>query len=249
MADNGARTQQWRARVVDRSLGKATQRSIDRSAELIFAAATLLERSNGDSFTVQDVADTAKQSLRTLYAHFDGKDDLLLAVLEEAMEAYARLLTTAIEAYEDPLERLAAAVYFATRLWERATRGANVGFSRLRSTLLESAPEQLAAAQAPVVGLMSRLVNDAAAAGEIRATSPAGATYLLLALLSATGQSHVLGNEYGLDLPDSVEVVEFALRGVGAELPPGWQERFEERWTSMPTSFSVAADIKPATPH
>jgi AcrR family transcriptional regulator len=247
VSGNGAKTQQWRERVVDRSLGKATQRSIDRSAELIFAAATLLERSNGDTFTVQDVADTAKQSLRTLYAHFDGKDDLLLAVFEEAMQAYARLLAAAIEVYDEPLERLAAAVYFATRLWERATRGANVGFSRLRGTLIESAPEKLAAAQAPVVELMSGLVEDASAAGAIAAPSKNAATYLVLAMLSVIGHSHVLGNEYGIELPDSVQVVEFALHGLGAELPAGWSQRFEERWTSMPTAFSVSADIKPSS--
>ena len=54
------------------------------------AAARLLERTNGDRFTVQDVADEAGQSLRTLYQYFESKDDLLLAVFEEAMRTYAQ---------------------------------------------------------------------------------------------------------------------------------------------------------------
>ena len=40
----------------------------------------MLKRSNGESLTVQDVADEAGQSLRTLYQYFASKDDLLLAV-------------------------------------------------------------------------------------------------------------------------------------------------------------------------
>ena len=79
----------WQARVVRRSLRTATQRSIDRGTSLVRAAARLLERTNGDRFTVQDVADEAGQSLRTLYQYFESKDDLLLAVFEESMRTYA----------------------------------------------------------------------------------------------------------------------------------------------------------------
>ena len=57
---------------------------------LIRAAAAVLERSNGEDITVQEVADEAGQSLRTLYQYFESKDDLLLAVFEEAMRTYAQ---------------------------------------------------------------------------------------------------------------------------------------------------------------
>ena len=68
----------------------STADAVDRPGPaLIQAAAALLERSNGDGFTVQDVADEAGQSLRTLYQYFESKDDLLLAVFEEAMGIYA----------------------------------------------------------------------------------------------------------------------------------------------------------------
>lgn len=239
--------QRWQQRVVDRSLGRATQRSIDRGAELIFAAATLLEKSNGDNFTVQDVADTANQSLRTLYAHFGGKDDLLLAVLEEAMNAFARIITEAVEAFEDPQERLAAAIYFASRLWERAPHGANIGLARLQAKLAETAPEQLAAAQAPVTTVFSELLDHAME----RATAPPlhldAAVYLVLSLVHALGRTHVMGNEYGLVLPAPQELVEFCLRSLGIEPRKGWESRFERRWAEIPTHFSVAEDLKPAS--
>jgi Bacterial regulatory proteins, tetR family len=74
----------WHRRVVGRSLRTAVERSVDRGNALITAAATVLERANGEDITVQDVADEAGQSLRTLYQYFESKDDLLLAVFEAA---------------------------------------------------------------------------------------------------------------------------------------------------------------------
>ncbi len=55
---------------------------------------------------MQEVADEAGQSLRTLYQYFESKDDLLLAVFEEAMKTYARMIREAIADVDDPLERL-----------------------------------------------------------------------------------------------------------------------------------------------
>ena len=230
----------WRRRVVDRTLGKATRRSLDRGAALIFAAATLLERSNGDSFTVQDVADTAKLSLRSLYQHFDGKDDLLLAVLEEAMQTYAQLILEAIEEYENPLDRLAGAVYFAARLSERSTRGISVGLTRLRMTLVEVAPEKLAAAQEPLTALFSRLLREAAEAGEIQVPNPQATVYMLLALHEAFVLSHTLGNEYALQLPSVTDLVEFCFHGLNARLPAAWEEQFAQRLKAIPRRLSVA---------
>src|SRR5688572_21704708 len=106
----------WQRRVVGRSLNDAKRRSIDRGARLIRAAAKVLERTNGESLTVQDVADEAGQSLRTLYQYFASKDDLLLAVYEEAMRTYARIIRAAIAEVEDPVERLAAGVIASVRM-------------------------------------------------------------------------------------------------------------------------------------
>ncbi len=49
----------WHRRVVGRSLRTAVERSVDRGNALITAAATVLERANGEDITVQDVADEA----------------------------------------------------------------------------------------------------------------------------------------------------------------------------------------------
>lgn len=234
----------WQRRVVDRSLGSATQRSIDRSAELIFAAATLLEQRGGDSFTVQEVANAAKQSVRNLYLHFEGKDDLLLAVFEEATRAFARLVLEVIDEYETPLERLTAAVYFAARFSERATHGVTVGMARLRTKLMEVAPDQLAAAQEPMTALFGHLLREAADSGEIDVQDPNGTASMVLTLIYARGQSHALAKEHRLDPPSVTSLVEFTIHGVTGKLPEHWEARFAERWAGMPPRYSIAEHLR-----
>jgi AcrR family transcriptional regulator len=235
----------WQRRVVDRSLAKAAQKSVDRASELIFAAATLLESRNGDGFTVQDVADAAGQSLRTLYAHFGSKDDLLLAVLEEANAAYGRLLREAIEVDEDPLVRLTAAVYFASRFQERATRGISVGLSTLRTKMVTDSPEQLATALEPVTGLFLELVEEASAAGVIKTSDAAASAHLVFSLIDALGRSRTLGNEFHLTMPEVRDLVEFVLRGLHADVADDWEAPLRARWDEMPTGYSVASDLRP----
>jgi AcrR family transcriptional regulator len=99
-----------------------------------------LARSNGVRFTVQDVADEAGQSLRTLYQYFESKDDLLLAVFEEAMHTYARVIGNAIVDLSDPLERLGGALIAAVRMPESSDTGFDRGLTRLRLGLSEVEP-------------------------------------------------------------------------------------------------------------
>ena len=212
----------WRQRVVHRSLGAATKRSIDRGASLIKAAAKLLERSNGDGFTVQDVADEAGQSIRTLYQHFASKDDLLLAVFEEAMRTYRRMIRTAIDDLTDPLDRLGGALVAALRMSELSGTGVDRGLARLRLGLREVDPALVARSQAPVTLLLRELVVDAAEAGRIRASDPDAATYMLLALKSSFITSQTLGNDTAVRLPSVDTLVAFCLEGLGAPVDDQW---------------------------
>jgi AcrR family transcriptional regulator len=215
----------WHRRVVGRSLRSAKERSVDRGRSLIDAAVTVLERTDGGDITVQDVADEAGQSLRTLYQYFEGKDDLLLAVFEEAMRAYARLLRTAIEELDDPLDRLSGAIIAAVSMPEYSGTGLNRGLARLRLKLSESEPDQIGRAQAAVIGLVRELVEEAAAAKRITATDADAATFLLLSLNAAVITADTLGNDAGVRRPGVEAATTFCLLGLGAELEPGWFER------------------------
>ena len=73
---------------------------------LIDAALELMSNPDAGDLTVQNVAERAGLSLRAFYHHFPSKDDLLLAVFEEAIQTTARSLDQEVAASADPLERL-----------------------------------------------------------------------------------------------------------------------------------------------
>lgn len=81
-----------------------------RSAELLAAAARLMERDGSESVSMQAVAAEAGVSVGLIYRYFGGKDDLLLAVIVEVLDAFATRVPNAMNsAGDDPVRRLAAA--------------------------------------------------------------------------------------------------------------------------------------------
>ncbi|WP_426573934.1 TetR/AcrR family transcriptional regulator [Aquihabitans sp. McL0605] len=212
----------WERRVVGRSLRAARARSIDRAAALIRAATVLVERSGADTFTVQDVADEAGQSLRTLYQYFESKDDLLLAVFEEVMITYARVVRTSIAGLDDPMERLAGALIAMARLPALTPTDASGGLARLRLRLAQVDPDLVGRARAPIASLLLELVTAADAAEAIETPDVEAAAYVLLTLSSASTNTSTLGNDVGVAPSAPAQVVGFCLRGLGADMTTDW---------------------------
>ena len=220
----------WHRRVVGRSLQSAQRRSIDKGAHLIRAAAKVLERNGGASLTVQEVADEAGQSLRTLYQYFESKDDLLLAVHEEAMRTYARLIRAAIAGVDAPLERLAAAVITSARLPELHDKaGLDRGLSQLRLQLGQAAPDLLARSQQPVTALYRELVAGAFEGRVARRDQRRRRG--VPADVGAHGVRPVLDARQRprVELPDAIDLSCFCLAGLGFTRPREWHEDVQGR--------------------
>ena len=75
----------WRQRAVSRSLNAARSRAEQRVQRFLDAAFALIDEKGTTEFTIQEVIDRSKQSLRGFYQYFDGKDELLLALFEETV--------------------------------------------------------------------------------------------------------------------------------------------------------------------
>jgi AcrR family transcriptional regulator len=231
----------WQRRVVGRSLRTAAERSVDRGMNLIRAATAVLARADGEDITVQEVADEAGQSLRTLYQYFESKDDLLLAVFEEAMRAYAHLIQQAIQDFSDPLERLAAATVAAVRMPEVTGSGVDRGLARLRLRLSQFQPELVGRAQAAVTSLVRGLVEAAAADGRIHVADAEAATFMILSLNAAFITAETIGNDVGVRRPDVADVTSFCLRGLGADLDENWYVAVSARLRLPTPPASTAA--------
>lgn len=81
-----------------------------RSAQLMTAAARVMERDGAQAVSMQALAEEAGVSVGLIYRYFGGKDDLLLAVIVDVLDAFAVKVPTAVAAAgDDPVDRLAAA--------------------------------------------------------------------------------------------------------------------------------------------
>ena len=166
----------WRQKAVSRSLDAARTRAEQRVQRLLDAAFELIDEKGTSDFTIQEVVDRSKQSLRGFYQYFDGKDELLFALLEETIRESSEDMRAAVESASDPLEKLRA---FTVRLHEwceplgtRRTRGAHnrVPISEFSLQLALKDPERLAGVMAPISHMLVELLDAAVAAGAVRVT-------------------------------------------------------------------------------
>lgn len=94
----------------DPSADAQKARVAHRSRQLLDAAARLMERQGSAGVSMQAVAAEAGVSVGLIYRYFGGKDELLLAVIVEVLDAFAIEVPEAIAAAgPDPVRRLAGA--------------------------------------------------------------------------------------------------------------------------------------------
>src|ERR1700712_4556857 len=98
----------WRERAVSRSLNGARSRAEVRVQRFLDAAFSLIDEKGTSEFTIQEVIDRSKQSLRGFYQYFNGKDELLLALFEETTREATDDLRNVIDAQSDPFAQLRA---------------------------------------------------------------------------------------------------------------------------------------------
>ena len=163
----------WRERAVSRSLNAARSRAEQRVHRFLDASFELIDEKGSTEFTIQEVIDRSKQSLRGFYQYFDGKDELLLALFEETIREATDDLRTVVESESDPLAGLRA---FAIRLheWCDPSEKPRRRTSHNRRPIMDFAVHltvdhaiRVKAALAPISRMMIDLVAAASAAGAI----------------------------------------------------------------------------------
>ena len=190
----------WRQRAIDRSTQSARLRAAKRVQRFLNSAREIIAEKESTEFTVQEVVDRSKQSLRSFYQYFDGKHQLLLSLFEEEMElAVTRL--RAVTAAGDPLERLRAAVTLVYELCAPDRTSVQPLFSEFAQRLVVDHPEEVAAAYAPQVEYIASIIEDAAEAGLLRPGRPRRLAAIVLqtatftAGRSAGGRQPITGEE------------------------------------------------------
>lgn len=177
----------WTDRAADRS--PSVQRSRERSVEqarIIVDAAQRLLRETGEGFTTQELAKEAGVALQTFYRYFSSKDELILAVIEEAIIDGCAEMQSRAAHLENPLERLRLYVTGAIE----ALAGSNPGVTRFITAehyrLHQLFPEELASASGAFAEMLLPEIEAAVEAGELTSSDPAGDAWFVTQLSMGT---------------------------------------------------------------
>jgi len=211
----------WRERAVSRSVNAARSRAEQRVQRFLEAAFELIDEKGTTEFTIQEVTERSKQSLRSFYEYFDSKDELVLALFEETIRDAGDDIRGAVAAETDPLARLRT---FAIRLHEWCDpgeaprkRGAHHrrAISEMSLRLAGDHSERVLAALTPISHQLLELVDAAQGAGAIRVADTRRAAALV--------QQTVLYSWFGNRLVENPklrltaeETWQFCLHGLGA---------------------------------
>lgn len=159
----------WKQRAVERSIRGAKLRAEQRVQKFLDAAQAIITEKGTTDFTVQEVVDRSRQSLRSFYLQFDGKHELLLALFEDALSRTADQLAAAAEGRTEPLDRLRVTVELLFELCRPDPVAQRPLFTDFAPQLLVSHPTQVKVAHAPLLSLFTDLMEQAKKAGALRA--------------------------------------------------------------------------------
>lgn len=207
----------WKQRAVERSTRAAKLRAEQRVQRFLDAAQLIITEKGTTDFTVQEVVDRSRQSLRSFYQHFDGKHELLLALFEDALRRATDQIAAAATGHEDPVAALKTAVQLLFELSRPDPAARRPLFTDFAPQLMLSHPAEVRRAHAPLLELLAELTGAAATAGQLRATlEPArAATLTMETVMFVANSSGTPGPGEGDRRPITAdEIWDFCSRGI-----------------------------------
>jgi AcrR family transcriptional regulator len=204
----------WKQRAVERSTRAAKLRAEQRVQRFLDAAqAIMMEKGNTD-FTVREVVERSRQSLRSFYEHFDGKQELLLALYEGTLRRVTDQIRAAASGRSDPMDRLNVAVRLLFEVSRPDPTARRPLFTDFAPQFLLSHPAEVTVAHAPLLGLLTELMAQAEAAGELRpGTRPRRAAALTMQTVMFIAQSSEIPEDENGHPLSADEVWDFCTKG------------------------------------
>ncbi len=209
----------WVERAVDRSV--AVQRSrtrIARQVRVMLDAARRLVSVKED-FTTQELVIEAGVSLQTFYRYFASKDELLLALIADAMNEACDRWTKAAADIPDPMDRLR--FYITAPLDQFGGDSHAVAGMRFVVTthwhLYRKFPNELTQAGKPLVDLLFAEINSGATRGLLHPLNPEWDSWFVVELVRSIYHYYA----YAMKPDDDLNVIkenlwEFCRTALGA---------------------------------
>ncbi|MCQ3811593.1 MAG: TetR/AcrR family transcriptional regulator [Acidimicrobiia bacterium] len=199
----------WRDRAIERSTRNARERAAKRVQQFLDAARDVIAAKASTEFTVQEVVDQSKQSVRSFYQYFDSKHELLLVLFEEEMGiAVARIREATADG--DPLNRLERVVLMLYDLCAPGRVSEQPLFAEFAQRLLVDHPEEVVAAYAPATEYVAEIVELIGKQGLLREGRPRRLAAIVLQTATVTA-----GRSTGVRQPiTGDEVWQFCLHAI-----------------------------------
>jgi len=179
------------------------------------SALAILGETGRTDFTVLEVVERSKTSLRSFYQHFSTKDELLLALIDRIMAESTRRW----RADTDGLASLAAMRVLIDRICTPAESSTqdrvNRGLTDYNDHLAETLPREYARVLSPLHALIKDIINRGTTEGTFRAGIDVDATAALI-MQSALGamRLRVLGAELSGVPVDADHIYAFCVGGL-----------------------------------
>lgn len=204
-----------RERAMARSLRDARARAETQSDRFIRSAMAILAETGRTDFTVQEVVERARTSLRTFYQYFESKEELLLTVFDEIVSDSAELWCDEVARLDsaDALRLLIERAGAQPR--SSAQASINRAVSLYYDRLAEDHPHEYARSVTPLWQLVRDVLDRGTTEGAFDIDADLGATAAILThvVLSAL-RIRVLGEELGGTPVDAAALSEFCLRSL-----------------------------------
>jgi AcrR family transcriptional regulator len=210
-------------------MAKPTGRSPDapgidtesRVSRFMKSALAILGETGRTDFTVLEVVERSKTSLRSFYQHFSTKDELLLALIDKIMAESThkwREETTGLEstaALRLLIDRICAPAESSTQ------DSINRGLTYYNDHLAETLPGEYARVLSPLHQLIQDILNRGIAEGTFRSDLEVDTTAaLMMQTVLGAMRLRVLGAELNGVPIDASHIYEFCVRGVARDGDP-----------------------------
>jgi TetR/AcrR family transcriptional regulator len=192
MSTSSTPTESWAERAADRSptVQRSRTRSIEQAKVIVDAARRLIVQKGG-SFTTQELVKEAGVALQTFYRHFGGKDQLLVAVLEDMIGEAAVQYEERARHLSDPVARLRSYVKDTLANLGGPQGGPPSGFVVSEHWRLHQIfPDDVAHAMKPWFNLVLREIRAAEAAGVLHPRDAEQDAWLVTRLVTAVYHHH-----------------------------------------------------------
>lgn len=172
----------WAERAAERSpvVQRSRNRGVEQAKAIVGAARRLIEV-KGPSFTTQELVKEASIALQTFYRYFPGKDQLLLAVIEDIIDESCRGYRQGAKNLDGPIERLRFYLHSVVDGLSGGGRGPHfITAEHWRLQVLY--PDEVSRATRPFMDLILEQISEAVEIGLLSTPEPEYSAWLVTQL-------------------------------------------------------------------